>query len=101
MARAWRIEYEGALYHVLSRGNERRDIVFDNKDRQLFLDLLGQALAHQTAAGDTVQTTSSDGSLTVRLQPTDDDALATIRTSAGLLTGRDHWITVETMETAP
>ena len=22
MSRAWRIEYEGALYHVLSRGNE-------------------------------------------------------------------------------
>ncbi len=26
MGRAWRIEYEGGLYHVLSRGNERRDI---------------------------------------------------------------------------
>ena len=37
MARAWRIEYEGALYHVLSRGNERRNIVVDNKDRNLFL----------------------------------------------------------------
>lgn len=23
MARAWRIEYEGAIYHVLSRGNEQ------------------------------------------------------------------------------
>ncbi len=30
MARAWRIEYEGALYHVLSRGNERQDIFTDN-----------------------------------------------------------------------
>jgi hypothetical protein len=26
MARAWRIEYECALYHVLSRGNERQNI---------------------------------------------------------------------------
>jgi len=25
MGRAWRIEYEGGLYHVLSRGNERND----------------------------------------------------------------------------
>jgi hypothetical protein len=25
MARPWRIEFEGALYHVLSRGNEQRD----------------------------------------------------------------------------
>jgi REP element-mobilizing transposase RayT len=41
MARAWRIEFEGALYHVLSRGNERRDIFFGDDDRQRFLDTLG------------------------------------------------------------
>lgn len=41
MARAWRIEFEGALYHVLSRGNERRDIFFSDDDRRLFLDTLG------------------------------------------------------------
>ncbi|MBT8352594.1 MAG: transposase [Deltaproteobacteria bacterium] len=37
MARAWRIEFEGALYHVLSRGNGRQDIFYDDQDRQLFL----------------------------------------------------------------
>ena len=37
MARAWRIEYEGALYHVLSRGNEKQDIVINDDDRTLFL----------------------------------------------------------------
>lgn len=42
MARAWRIEYEGALYHVLSRGNERCNIVADDKDRNLFLDTVGE-----------------------------------------------------------
>ena len=42
MARQWRIEYEGALYHVLSRGNERKAIVADDKDRLVFLDTLGQ-----------------------------------------------------------
>ena len=36
MARAWRIEYEGALYHVLSRGNERQHIVANDDDRNLF-----------------------------------------------------------------
>ncbi len=41
MTRAWRIEYEGALYHVLSRGNERRDIFFGDEDRRRFLDALG------------------------------------------------------------
>jgi REP element-mobilizing transposase RayT len=42
MAPAWRIEFEGALYHVLSRGNERQDIFFDNDDRRLFLDTMGE-----------------------------------------------------------
>jgi putative transposase len=37
MARAWRIEYEGSLYHVLSRGNEKQDIVINDDDRKLFL----------------------------------------------------------------
>ena len=42
MARPWRIEYEGAYYHVFSRGNEGRDIFYDNKDRRIFLDTLGE-----------------------------------------------------------
>jgi REP element-mobilizing transposase RayT len=42
MARPWRIEFEGALYHVVSRGNERRDIFYDDDDRRLFLDTLGE-----------------------------------------------------------
>jgi hypothetical protein len=33
MARAWRIEYEDALYHVLSRGNERRANLFKTMQR--------------------------------------------------------------------
>jgi len=37
MARTWRIEYEGALYHVLSRGNQRQAIFVDDEDRRLFL----------------------------------------------------------------
>jgi putative transposase len=43
MARAWRIEYEGALYHILSRGNEQRDIFLDDEDRTLFLTGLAEA----------------------------------------------------------
>ncbi len=42
MGRAWRIEYEGGLYHVLSRGNERRDIFHDDRDRLTFLDAIGK-----------------------------------------------------------
>jgi hypothetical protein len=41
MARAWRIEYADTLYLVLSRGNDRCDIFFDDSDRRMFLDALG------------------------------------------------------------
>jgi hypothetical protein len=33
MSRAWRIEYEGACYHLLSRGNEGQDIFIGEQDR--------------------------------------------------------------------
>ncbi len=42
MARVWRIEYDGALYHVLSRGNERKDIFRGDEDRTLFLETVGE-----------------------------------------------------------
>ena len=45
MARAWRIEFEGALYHVFSRGNEQRDIFWENHDRESFLACLGEMSA--------------------------------------------------------
>jgi len=32
MSRPWRIEYEGALYHLLSRGNERSDIFIEQNE---------------------------------------------------------------------
>jgi REP element-mobilizing transposase RayT len=32
MARPLRIEFKGALYHILSRGNERRNIFFGDDD---------------------------------------------------------------------
>jgi REP element-mobilizing transposase RayT len=42
MARPWRIEFEGALYHVLSRGNGQQDIFYDDHDRHLFLKTIGE-----------------------------------------------------------
>jgi REP element-mobilizing transposase RayT len=32
----------GAIYHVLSRGNERRDIFTGDADRRMFLDTIGE-----------------------------------------------------------
>jgi putative transposase len=42
MARPLRIEYDGALYHLTSRGNERKAIFKDDGDRELFLTTLWQ-----------------------------------------------------------
>ncbi|MFZ2490164.1 MAG: transposase, partial [Thermoanaerobaculia bacterium] len=44
MARPLRIEFSGALYHVTSRGNERRPIFRSDADRRTFLDFLGIAV---------------------------------------------------------
>ena len=41
MTRQWRIEFAGAYYHILSRGNERRHIFHDHDDRISFLEILG------------------------------------------------------------
>lgn len=40
MARQWRVEYKGALYHVLSRGNQQQNIFLDNIDRINFLKVV-------------------------------------------------------------
>lgn len=40
MARPLRIEYDGAVYHLTSRGNARKAIYGDDADRQLFLETL-------------------------------------------------------------
>ena len=42
MARSLRIEYEGARYHVMSRGDRREAIYKDEEDREGFLKTLGQ-----------------------------------------------------------
>ncbi len=42
MARPLRIEYDGALYHITSRGNNRQLIFRNDGDRALFLDTLNR-----------------------------------------------------------
>ena len=44
MARPLRIEYPGALYHVTCRGNARGKIFLIDSDRELFLQVLTQAV---------------------------------------------------------
>lgn len=43
MPRQLRIEYEGAIYHVMNRGDRREEIVRDDGDRESFVATLGAA----------------------------------------------------------
>ena len=42
MARPLRVEYAGALYHVMNRGNRRERVFRKAADYELFLDRLGR-----------------------------------------------------------
>src|SRR5436309_1550477 len=44
MARPLPIEYPGAYYHLTSRGNERKAIFRDDRDRERLLELLARAV---------------------------------------------------------
>src|SRR5437773_11418403 len=43
MARKLRAEYEGAIYHVMNRGDRREPVFRDAADRELFLRTLAEA----------------------------------------------------------
>ena len=42
MPRSVRLEYEGAFYHVMARGNRRQAIFRDDVDRRFFLHAFGK-----------------------------------------------------------
>jgi REP element-mobilizing transposase RayT len=42
MPRKLRLEYEGAIYHVMNRGDRREAIFKDDKDRECFLETLSE-----------------------------------------------------------
>jgi len=45
MARKLRIEYPGAIYHLMNRGDRREEIFHDDRDRELFVATLAEACA--------------------------------------------------------
>jgi len=44
MARPLRLDHEDALWHITSRGNEKKEIFRDDIDREYFLRLLGESV---------------------------------------------------------
>lgn len=45
MARKLRVQFPGAIYHIMSRGDRREDIFRDDNDRESFLQTLADACA--------------------------------------------------------
>ena len=43
MPRKIRVEYPGAIYHIMSRGDRREDIFHDDVDRHDFMKTVGEA----------------------------------------------------------
>jgi uncharacterized protein (TIGR02677 family) len=64
----------------------------------LFLTVLGEALAEQAGPEHTIERQSGDGLLLLRLEPLAPDSHAEIRTPAGVFSGRDHLLTIRPMQ---
>lgn len=67
---------------------------------QLFLNLLGEALAAMQAPGEPIERYTSDGSLLLTLVPIQGAPRVTIPTEDGDFSGPDHWIHVRAAEPA-
>lgn len=66
----------------------------DPHEFDLFLAVLGEALASQSSPDETVARTTSDGLLRFRLEPLGEDSHAVIETPLGIFSRRDHRITI-------
>lgn len=54
MARKAGLEFAGAVYHLLDRGDRQESIFWDDRDRARFLETLGE-VCQRTGAGETVE----------------------------------------------
>src|SRR5213593_4812740 len=67
----------------------------DTGEFDLLLDLLVEAVSARLFPAEAVEIISGDGSLRIKLEPTDDERQATIMTPEGALSGPDYWISIE------
>jgi hypothetical protein len=49
MPRSVRVEYDGAIYHVMSRGDHGEKIFVNDRDRVCFLETVGEACQRSVA----------------------------------------------------
>jgi len=87
-------QLEAARTTLLAIGHSRLSDVqtLDPLAFELFLDLLGEALSRKVRPDETVEATSSDGSLKLTLEPVGDGRQASLRTRHGTFSGPDHWL---------
>lgn len=72
----------------------------DPHEFDLFLAVLGEALAGQSSPDEPVARATSDGLLHIRLEPLGEDSHAAIETPLGIFSGRDHRITITPVSNA-
>lgn len=70
----------------------------DRSAFELFLELLGEALARKEAPDTAVEAASADGALFIRLEPTGDGTTASIDTPMGRFSGEDHHILIQSAQ---
>jgi uncharacterized protein (TIGR02677 family) len=67
----------------------------ETREFDLLLDMLGEAVSARVLSTEPVEIFSGDGCLKIKLEPTCDGREASILTADGVLSGPDHWITIE------
>jgi uncharacterized protein (TIGR02677 family) len=70
-------------------------VQLETDEFDVLLEFLGEEIAGVDFNDDPTEILTSDGSFKVKLEPTRDGQIASIRTSDGMFSGPDHWITVE------
>ena len=92
MARKLRIQYEGAIYHVMNRGHHRENIFRDDQDRERFLKTLGEACVKTDWQIHAWCLMSNHFHLLLRIAEARE--LSAIVTTAGLVLGLLLWLLV-------
>lgn len=101
-ARVEQAQVEAARARLAGRGACRLSELgaLDAEEFDLFLALLGEALAAQVSPDAPVERATADGLLRVRLEPLAPDTRARIVTPLGVFSGRDHRIRISEERTA-
>ena len=69
MSRKLRMQYPEAVYYVMNRGDQRKDIFKDDEDHQKFMATLGEACGKTEWQEHAYSPALTHGQLDLRFQP--------------------------------